>query len=102
MRPLPPIDRRRFVQEAVGGAIAAAAATSVPSSASAARFISPRGPSPIQIGTRITPEWLASKDDADLKFLKQIGVDAVDVELIMVKGYEEHGVFTREALRELM
>ena len=45
---------------------------------------------------------MQSKDDADLRFLKQIGVDALDIELIMVKGYRETGTITRPALRELM
>jgi hypothetical protein len=45
---------------------------------------------------------MRSQDDADLRFLKQIGVDALDIELVMVKGYRETGTITRPALRELM
>ena len=40
----------------------------------------------IRIGTRISPAWLRSPNDGDLRFLKQIGVDALDIELVMVKG----------------
>ena len=38
----------------------------------------------IRIGTRISPDWLERPDD--LKFLKQIGVDYVDITLDMVDG----------------
>ena len=55
----------------------------------------------IRIGTRISPAWLRSPNDGDLRFLKQIGVDALDIELVMVKGYGETGSITRQALREL-
>src|SRR5262249_40171571 len=62
----------------------------------------PRTKSRIRIGTRISPAWMRSQDDADLRFLKQIGVDALDIELVMVKGYRETGTITGPALRELM
>jgi mannonate dehydratase len=62
----------------------------------------PARQSRIRIGARISPAWLRSPDDADLRFLKQIGVDALDIELVMVKGYRETGAITRSALRELM
>src|SRR5256714_12755217 len=62
----------------------------------------PARKSRIRIGTRISPAWLRSRDDEDLRFLKQIGVDALDVELVMVKGYRETGAITRPALRELI
>lgn len=56
----------------------------------------------IRIGTRISPAWLLSERDDDLRFLKQIGVDAVDIELIMVKGYDESGSITQAALDDLI
>src|SRR5262249_33927466 len=53
------------------------------------------------IGTRISPAWMGSPNDADLRFLKQIGVDGLDIELVMVEGYRETGSITKQALREL-
>jgi mannonate dehydratase len=81
---------------AVQGTTAASTAPAEPATAK------PRTRTKIRIGTRISPEWLRSADDNDLRFLKQIGVDAVDVELVMVKGYRETGRITAPALRELM
>ncbi|MCH7735528.1 MAG: mannonate dehydratase [Chloroflexi bacterium] len=43
----------------------------------------------IRIGTRISPDWLERPDD--LRFLKQIGVDYVDITLDMVEGYRQSG-----------
>jgi mannonate dehydratase len=56
----------------------------------------------IRIGTRISPAWLDSANDAHLRFLKQIGVDCVDIELVMVQGYRENGSFSKAALHQLM
>ena len=42
-----------------------------------------------RIGTRISADWLDRPED--LKFIKQIGVDYVDIVLDMVPGYEEAG-----------
>ena len=55
----------------------------------------------IRIGTRVNANWMKSEDDADLRFLKQIGVDYVDIVLSMVEGYNETGSFTRDAFRRL-
>ena len=41
----------------------------------------------IRIGTRISADWLDRPED--LKFIKQIGVDYVDIVLDMVPGYDE-------------
>ena len=69
----------------------------------ATRASSPRASrTKIRIGTRISPPWLQADNDNHLRFLKQIGVDYVDIELIMVKGYQESGVFSGDALRELI
>lgn len=43
----------------------------------------------IKIGTRIRADWLDRPDD--LKFLKQIGVDCVDITLDICPGYLEAG-----------
>jgi mannonate dehydratase len=43
----------------------------------------------IKIGTRISPDWLDRPED--LRFLKQIGVDAVDITLDICPGYAEAG-----------
>ncbi len=56
----------------------------------------------IRIGTRINPAWLRSENDDDLRFLKQIGVDYVDITLDMVEGYRQTGAFTKAALQKLI
>ncbi|NKB72361.1 MAG: TIM barrel protein [Candidatus Latescibacteria bacterium] len=43
----------------------------------------------MKIGTRISPDWLDRPDD--LAFLKQIGVDVVDITLNICPGYAEAG-----------
>jgi mannonate dehydratase len=43
----------------------------------------------MKIGTRISPDWLDRPDD--LKFLKQIGVDVVDITMDICPGYAEAG-----------
>jgi mannonate dehydratase len=43
----------------------------------------------MKIGTRISPDWLQRPND--LKFLKQIGVDVVDITMDIVPGYAEAG-----------
>ena len=43
----------------------------------------------MRIGTRISPDWLDRPED--LRFLTQIGVDAVDITMDMVPGYMESG-----------
>ena len=48
------------------------------------------------IGTRISPEWLERPDD--LRFLKQVGVDVVDITMSLIPGYEESGRLSREGL----
>ena len=43
----------------------------------------------LKIGTRINPTWLDKPND--LAFLKQIGVDVVDITLDICPGYREAG-----------
>ena len=46
------------------------------------------------IGTRISPEWLTRPDD--LRFLKQIGVDVVDITMSLIPGYSDTGRLSRD------
>jgi mannonate dehydratase len=55
----------------------------------------------MKIGTRISPDWLNRPDD--LKFLKQIGVDCVDITLDICPGYNEAGGrASREGLEKVV
>lgn len=96
-----PKSRREFLRctgtTAIAGSIGVAAA----SNQTANGATSPSSKSNIRIGARINPLWLEG-GDANLRFLKQIGVDAVDVELIMVDGYRDNGTITKTALRQLL
>jgi mannonate dehydratase len=95
-------NRRQFLGAAAAGAAAFSAARSSQPAGAATPGAQPPRPSRIRIGTRINPKWMESKNDADLRFLTQIGVDCVDIELVMVKGYTETGCITGDALRELI
>jgi mannonate dehydratase len=96
--------RRRFLEQSAIEAAALGALVMVPGRAPAVEEPArrPRGRSKIRIGTRISPAWLKSDKDNDLRFLKQIGVDYVDVTLDQVKGYAETGSFSAEALKEFI
>lgn len=48
------------------------------------------------VGTRISPEWLERPDD--LRFLKQVGVDVVDITMSLIPGYNESGRLSRDGL----
>lgn len=54
----------------------------------------------IKIGTRISPDWLGRPED--LQFLKQIGVDVVDVTLDIFPGYRETGRLSREGVERVV
>lgn len=56
----------------------------------------------MRIGVRANRQSLAKGGDDYLRFLKQIGVDCIDIELGMVTGYDETGCFTRQALRDVV
>src|SRR5262245_39791799 len=77
------LSRRDFANRAVVAASGLAAVTAVQGAEA------PRRRSRIRIGVRFNEAWLNSKNDEDLKFFKQIGVDHVDIELILLKGYKE-------------
>src|SRR5262245_65125620 len=95
--------RRDLMRQAATAAAVAGSLDAVSHRASAELASSRSLPkSRIRIGTRISPPWLDGPNDAHLKFLKQIGVDYVDIELIMVQGYKDTGRFTKAALRGLI
>ena len=96
-----PQSRRAFAHASVGAALATLGACRIDSGIVNAADAPPVTKNRIRIGTRISPAWLRSPNDGDLRFLKQIGVDALDIELVMVKGYGETGSITRQSLREL-
>ena len=55
----------------------------------------------MKIGTRISPDWLNRPND--LHFLKQIGVDCVDITLDICPGYSEAGGrANREGLEQVV
>ena len=93
--------RREFFGEAVVGAAAVGAAAGVgeADARGAEAAAKPKRKSRIRIGARFGAPWLKSVNDDDLRFFKQIGVDHVDIELGLVKGYREHGVFAKEDLQ---
>jgi mannonate dehydratase len=88
--------RRDFAARAAAVAAGLAAAT-VAQGAEA-----PKRKSKIRIGVRFNDAWLHSKNDDDLKFFRQIGVDHVDIELSLIKGYKERGIFTKPDMQVLI
>jgi D-mannonate dehydratase len=54
------------------------------------------------VSAYIHPKWFESEDDRDLHYLKQIGVDYVDVSLNLIKDYEATGIFERSDLARLV
>ncbi len=97
-----PANRREFIkQAAVGAAAVGVSAGGLQEQADAQQQPPPRK-SNIRIGVRFNGNWLHSKNDDDLRFFKQIGVDYVDIELRLIKGYEEHGTFTAAAFQEFV
>jgi mannonate dehydratase len=102
MREQPPLSRRDFVKHSAVAATTLGSLTSLPPQAAAGDAPLAKPKTKIRIGTRISPAWLKSEHDNDLRFLKQIGVDYVDITLDMVKGYAETGSFTKAALQEFL
>jgi mannonate dehydratase len=91
--------RRRDVVRRMAAAAAMGAAAGLRPAAGAAEPARPPAESGIRIGVRFNESWLHSKNDDDLKFFKQIGVDWVDIELTLIKGYAEQGVFAKADLQ---
>jgi mannonate dehydratase len=94
--------RRDFLQNAAVGAASVGVLAEPSRNAAADAAPRTRRKTRIRIGTRINPAWLKSPNDNDLRFLKQIGVDYVDITLDMVEGYTQTGSFTRAALKTLL
>src|SRR5436190_7081638 len=89
-------NRREIVSLGLAGAVTLGMGdtSAAPAAQPAAAAPVPRK-SKIRIGARINEAWLKSERDDDLRFLKQIGVDWVDIELVLVKGYQQTGCFTK-------
>ena len=81
--------RREFLGQTVlgAGAVGVLALAPQPSSAQVPQVQSPQDKDPIRIGVRFGEAWLRSKNDDDLRFFKQIGVDWVDIELSLIQGF---------------
>jgi mannonate dehydratase len=56
----------------------------------------------MKVGSRVFPEWLKNEDDEELRYLKQIGGDHVDIVLDVVKGFSETGILEKEPLFKLV
>ena len=56
----------------------------------------------MKLGVRANRNTLDNGGDDYLRFLQQIGVDCIDIELGLVSGYHETGCFSREALHALV
>ena len=54
------------------------------------------------VSAYIHPKWFESEGDQDLHYLKQIGIDHVDVSLNLIENYEETGIFERQELDALV
>ena len=94
--------RRGFVRTAALGAAGLAAVGTGRSADATEVTRRPRSKTKIRLGTRVNQSWMKSDNDNDLRYLKQIGVDYVDITLDMIEGYAEHGEFTRKALKTLV
>lgn len=90
-------NRRELVSLGLAGAVALGMSATGASAGQPA----PRK-SKIRIGARINEAWMRSERDDDLRFLKQVGVDWVDIELVLVKGYQQTGSFTKADWSDLV
>src|SRR5262249_21942236 len=96
------LSRRDFLRHTAVSTAALGPLTSLPHAATAGDSPVAKWRTQIRIGARISSAWFKSDHDNDLRFLKQIGVDYVDITLDMVKGYAETGCFTKAALQEFL
>ena len=101
MRPSSAPTRRDFLKNSALGTAALGAVGGEQLTAADDTAARSKAKSKIRIGTRINPAWMRSAQDNDLRFLKQIGVDYVDIELDMIQGYRETGLITKEAFKEI-
>ena len=97
-------NRREFVKRAaVGGVVlGTSAGVGTQLSADSSEDSNQKPNSNVRIGVRFNADWLKSENDDDLRFFKQIGVDYVDIELSLVEGYQENGIFTKAALQQFI
>jgi len=92
--------RRDFVKRAAcGAALLGLAPAAGPNPSTAQEPEAPEKKSRIRLGVRFGEAWLKSPQDNDLRFFKQIGVDYADIELSLIRGYAENGIFTPDDLR---
>jgi mannonate dehydratase len=98
------LNRRDFLKRTALGttALGAVAALQSPAPAADEAPKRPKRKTKIRVGTRINQGWMRSENDNDLRFLKQIGVDSVDIELGLIEGYNGTGFFTKDAFKKLM
>lgn len=92
-------NRRDFLKQSAMGAAAAGVAAGTTDAVGADDATPPKRKSNIRIGVRFNEAWLNSRNDDDLRFFKQLGADYVDIELKLIEGYTENGVFSRAALK---
>ena len=88
--------RREFVKQATLGTVALGTVGNLARQSAMAENVAPatRPKSNIRIGVRFNTSWLNSKNDDDLRFFKQIGVNHVDITMGEIKGYQEDGSVT--------
>ena len=72
------LSRRAFFRQTAAGATAC----SVAGLAQGSTELPPKNE--IRIGVRFGDAWLHSRNDGDLRFFKQIGVDWVAIELVLI------------------
>jgi len=96
--------RREFVKQAALGTVALGTASSLAQQPAAADDAAPaaRPKSNIRIGVRFLRRWLNSKNDDDLRFFKQIGVNHVDLFISSIKGYREDGSLDKANFQEFV
>ncbi len=94
--------RREFVKRAALGTVALGTAGSLSQQPAANAAPANRPKSNIRIGVRFSGAWLNSKNDDDLRFFKQIGVNHVDITMSVVKGYQRDGSVTKGNFRDFV
>jgi mannonate dehydratase len=94
-------DRRDFVKQVTLGTVATATTVSFGSlSLPSSIADSPFRAGPMRIGVRMNAHFFKSKTDEDLQFIKQIGVDYVDIDLRLIDRYREDGSLSKSDLQE--
>ena len=97
-------NRRELIQSAALGAVGLGSVAPSLSHAHATEASAKPGAkkSKVRIGIGIGTPWLQSNNDEDLRFIKQIGVDYVNIRLPMVEGYRERGCFTKDTFQRFI